>query len=155
MKHNIKKAQLLVLLLMFSFNALFSQKYYGQHNFGKLEILNDSVLTVKFVSGFLGDIFDTCLYRKRHDTLFVSSKITKPIDIKTYNNPSIIKSGYPVILKRYMQHKNSYKLIHEYCYGIYDTINNLIVFNDYEVDEQNLIVIKDGPVYFRFVWDNE
>ncbi len=137
---------------MLFYISTYSQIYYGKNNFGKFELINDSICSVSFMFDYENKT-DTCYYYTNNDTIFISSKRINPIEVSVYSEKQEYNQHYPVLLKSYIKHKDSYELLHEYSYGTYDTINKIIHFNQYKPIKNSIIVIKDGPIYYRFIWE--
>lgn len=150
MKFNIIQSIFIILL---SINSVNAQTYYGKEDFGKFEFVNDSICTISFVNKSMYNLIDTCKYTRNNDTIYLFSSTIRPLEITVNKEEQKINSGYPILLKQYIKNKEGYKLIFEYCYGIYDTINNIAVFNNVYIKKGYINVIKDGSYYYRFEWN--
>jgi hypothetical protein len=149
------------LILFFSLigiQTISAQIYYGTNGLGRLEFINDSAYTISFF--WLtdnGEIVDTGFYKQKDDIIWLSSKIRKPYKVISSKEEQFVGTGYPVLLKLYYKdYKNgNYKLGNEDCYGIFDTINNHIVYNYRNIQKDYILVIHNGPFYDRLKWEGE
>ena len=70
----MRKVILFVFVFLYTIQV-HSQIYYGEKDFGRIELLKDSIMTVSFAREGYEDLIDTCYYRIKGDTMFLSSKI--------------------------------------------------------------------------------
>jgi len=114
--------------------TLQAQVFYGKKQFGKLEILNDSICTVSFIliPNLVPDNFiDTCRYTQSNDTVFISSKIPNKFKIIPTDEIVSLKHTTTGLLKVYMEEKNNrFSLLDERMEGVaFDTVSNQVILN--------------------------
>lgn len=134
--------------------------YYGKNNKGNMELLNDSMYTVRFYTEFgIDHIYqypDTGYYKKNGDTIFLLSKPRNSFEVIVPEQQQISKNtGYPILTKKYSfnDRKKEYELVYESWYEIFDTLNQQIVYNDFYVSKDCILVINIGGSYsFRLKW---
>lgn len=161
----IKNSYMKYVLLIFIFLNIAigakAQVYYGEKGLGKLELLNDSVFTISFwgdigMTGLIPSV-DTGYYRKDGKILYLSSKEKKPFELIVSEKKERIleNTGYPVLTKKYIKNYQTKKneLAHESCREIFDTLNHQIVYNDFYVRNDEILVIKIFGYYqYRLKW---
>lgn len=149
----MKKFVYLILLLSIKINVNSQSIYYGQHNFGKIEIINDSLLQIDFL--YHEFYFkDTCYYSKKNDTIWIYSKVKERftinvLDYKPYRDSVDLT---PIILKVYSNEyskNHKYKLMYEYP-EMYDFLNKEIIINDLILENEEIIVLDMFFDYERF-----
>lgn len=141
--------------MLLSINSINAQTYYGKKDFGKIEFIKDSIVTISFARANLDNQIDTCYYRKNEDTLFLSSKLKTRYEVQINNKEQPIGLGFPTLIKLYWKTGKKYELMFEYL-SIYDTVNNQIVFNgDFTILNNTILVISGGYYYNRMIWKNE
>lgn len=154
------KAKTLTVLFLLISSHVFSQTYYGKNNFGKFEILNDSICTASFLSGIgVGSLIpwtDTIHYYKRGDTIFISTNLKHFFEIsniysKKYYDSCINK--HPMIVKKYSKINGKYKFEGESVIE-FNNKRNYIDFESY-IYKGDIFVIKFYTSYKRFVWEGE
>ncbi|MFA5542108.1 MAG: hypothetical protein WC984_10575 [Bacteroidales bacterium] len=149
----MRKVILFVFVFLYTIQV-HSQIYYGEKDFGRIELLKDSIMTVSFAREGYEDLIDTCYYRIKGDTMFLSSKIKKRYEVEINDKRQPIGDGFPVLVKYYWKTGKGYELVFEYL-PIYDTVNEQIVFNgDFPINEGVILVIYDEINYNRMIWEN-
>jgi hypothetical protein len=146
---------LLIILLLTEF--IYAQCYYGKNNFGKVEIINDSTCLVSFLYIFSGihtttALTDTCYIKTIGDTILLSSKIKKHIEIKpslkAIENDNADCQSLTIIYY-YKKIKNKYKLYNEIA-AIHD---ERIVCNYTTIWNGVIIVFLSGLEYIRVLYE--
>lgn len=112
MKNRIIK---IIFLLLFS-SSIYSQTYYGNKDFGKLEFVNDTLCKVSFTSSDYIKHDNVLKYKRNCDTIWLSSDIKTPYKIKKYDSVNFAdnRKGDSAVLKQYRKSGKDYKLINEY-----------------------------------------
>ncbi|MBQ9313363.1 MAG: hypothetical protein IJ213_10030 [Bacteroidales bacterium] len=152
------KKNLILTLLLFSVQLLFSQSYYGKDDFGRLEFINDSNYVVSFYSHAEGLFFDTGTYYKIKDTIFLNSMkkeafVFEEVDEKdNIYMDSANGCDYNLMMKFFYLKNKKYEMSKE-CTGsliYYDNINKEIK-TPFSVHKDDIVVIFDGMIYKRFI----
>lgn len=121
-----KKHLLIIILLGFVSGNLQSQMYVGNQGFGQLRIISDSTLTLSFYGwpsfGTIVPEDQLCTYTLSHDTMFVSTNNTTPLDL-TYETASdnLSRCGEPVIVYCFVKNQADDYTYYYKCACIYDT----------------------------------
>lgn len=109
-----------------------AQTYYGKNLFGRLKTVNDSVVTVTFISFMDTRSVDTCYIRKNVDTIFLSTKaqwrhkVNILDSVQPFSYPCY-PWNYPIIkLYRYSYPDKKYEYQDEFV-GVYDSLIHSIV----------------------------
>ena len=154
---------IITLLLYIPFVIQAQPTYYGQGDFGRVEIINDSTLTVSFVCLASSSLVDTCYYYRIGDTIWISTKIKQRFSVTTYNESQIeikdtvsykpiILKVYRLLYKRRSSKKLSYQLIGEDVVMINED-NNRIVLNVYSPIYEGDILVIQNYNYVRLRWN--
>lgn len=108
-----------------------AQTYYGKNLFGRLQIVNDSIGTVTFISWMDTRSVDSCSLRKHGDTLWLSTEVRTRYRVNIYDQmqPNF-NPWFPVIIKiySYTAYNKKYNFIGENT-AIYDSLTKTIVLN--------------------------
>jgi hypothetical protein len=141
-----------------------AQTYYGQNDFGKIEIINDSNCVLSF-SHVQSAGYDTCSYKKHGDTVFISTPAKvryRVIPSKEHICANIDTSlwiytvvrPYAIIKKyRYEDYKGQYICVEEYA-AAYDDVKGIFILNDCPIKTGDIIVVYNFW-YSRFLYIGE
>lgn len=149
-KFYYEKKLILLIVLTCMCCLCFGQVYYGKDEFGKIEFVNDTIALIAFIN--TNGAINNCqvYYYSNNDTIYLTTKIKEPFDIYFSKNQIPINiGGWCELTKLYFFSENILKLGIEGCYGYYDTISKITVFNDFLVKNNDIIVLQDGPYYVR------
>lgn len=153
----IKKVLLLLFLFVTSYgfaqdnsNAK-SQIYYGENNFGKLEIVNDSICMINFAHISGAPEMHSCSYKRKSDTIFLYT-IKNNLKIEINECDKVEWKGFPIIIRSYSKLKNEYVFSGERAF-IYDTLHDMITIKDFYIDKEDIIVIQFLLGYKRIIYE--
>ncbi len=143
------KRIIITLFLIFTIINLISQSlYFGKNRFGRLELINDSmgIICINSVGQGL-NIYDTIYYRKKNDTMWISTILKERYSIVRSDSAIPVLDGPPVIIRRYKKVSNTkYKILQQFILP-YDTINKQIIFNDLQPPLENGEILFIDLVY--------
>jgi hypothetical protein len=137
------------MILLFCFGH--AQTYYGEKLFGRLEMINDSVCTIAFIS--MGDYYpvDSCCVRKHGDTVFLSTKKQWRYKVNIFDKQQTVDNPwYCSIIKIYRySFPNKYEYITDVV-GAYDSTTRSIVVEEIVFGRGHYILVyKDIFTYYR------
>ena len=169
----MKKLYISFVTLITVFTHVDAQTYYGEKSFGRLQIINDSMGTVTFISYLASRSVDDCSIRKHGDTVFLSTNAqwrykvnvfdeeqtavidrfgsviatTRGIDtLINFVNPRI---ATVIKIYRYSFPDKKYEYLEDDI-GIYDSITNSIILETNAFYRGNYIIVyKDFSGYYR------
>lgn len=154
MRHNL----FFLIALVFQSAICTAQSFFGVNGLGHLEILNDSICTVRFITdhdvwGFsLERLTDTCSFIKSGDTIFISTPKKQRFELAE-NCYCDTTGKLPIIF--YVFSRESGKDNYQLCYeGIcYACKNHLIDFTNYSnFHNGDIVVVRYFTDYERFKW---
>lgn len=141
-----------IMICFFCFLSLIckSQIYFGKNSFGKMEFVNDSVVFLDFIDNN-GVIFHSkAYYCNSHDTVFLSTEIKQHFEvIFSEDEIPINPGGRPILTKKYSKLNGKITFMNEDCFGYYDPITKDYVFNNFGVENGDILVIRFGIFYER------
>lgn len=147
----MRRQYILLPLMILLFCFAHAQTYYGEKLFGRLEMIDDSVCTIAFIS--MGDYYpvDSCCVRKHEDTVFLSTKKQWRYKVNIFDKQQTVDNPwYCSIIKIYRySFSNKYEYITDVV-GSYDSITRSIVVEEIVFGKgQYIVVFKDIFTYYR------
>jgi hypothetical protein len=145
------------ILLIRAFHLYPQEIYYGQNDFGKIKILNDSALIVYFIGHLMAPEWgDTCFYKRYGDTIKMSTHIKSRFIVTIDDTVLHLKSDEcePIVLKQFEKQPTKkgyeYQLLSE-C-GAMSCYPEGIILSEFRIRNGMIIVIKDCIEYVRLKW---
>ena len=150
----MKKLFVLFITVLTFTISIEAQTYYGKNLFGRLQAINDSVVTVTFISFMDTRSVDTCYIRKNVDTIFLSTKAQWRNKVNIFDNVQTFSYpcypwDYPIIkIYEYSYPDKKYKYQDEFV-GVRDSLTHSIYVEHVFYRGSYIIVYKDFFFYYR------